>query len=183
MFTVKRAFFQWFLIVVFLAVGGYYAFLMGFISKLLLDETHISLVILAYAVFTILQLGLVSWRLDYTKPHDTHRSLMWSTEAISNLPLFGIFGTVVGFITQSETLASGAAGLGPLGTSLFASLFGIGGALVVRFMRFNVKYNLSLIQDENSLRDYNNIEKQMTSSKNILKPKVDEQPLHNPVIS
>jgi hypothetical protein len=156
MFYIRKTFFLWFLYISLIFVGIVFLYYQGFASKLLVDKTYISWFILAVAFYTIFQLGFVSWQVDtllerskkstlFIKEELTigldniYNSLEWSSEMVSTLPLLGIIGTVVGFVMQADILLSGTAGLGPLGTSLFSTLFGVGGAVVIRLIRFNIQ--------------------------------------------
>lgn len=150
----KPTFFRWFLLMIFLAVTSFYGLIDGFFKSLyVLEVSHISFLIIFLTLGTLLHVGWVCWNLKTTSLTFSQSRLMWLNEMISISPLLGIMGTVVGFVLQANTLVSGSAGLAPLTTSFFATMFGVGAAIVLRVTRAIARDGMHQLQRQKEASD------------------------------
>ncbi len=121
-----------------LAIGAiaWFAYIHGvFVTVWTNDESMMTSVICMLFLLTAAWLGWQAWRIDAADPSFGHL-------AERLLPMLGLFGTAFGLSLQAKALVGGAAGFGPLATSLYCTACGVLAAALVAIMTFNLEVGM-----------------------------------------
>jgi hypothetical protein len=144
----KVTFLQWFLGMLALFAGLFYATAVGFTGHVWsADESHVTAVIVAVTFLCLLRLGYISWILGEDNHNEVRLKARWPLVSIIAFPLLGVIGTTIGFSMQADAIVTGGgAGVSPLSTSLFTVMFGAGACIIVLAAWYNVKHGVDTIR-------------------------------------
>ena len=154
-FVRKRlTFFNWVLLVVALALGIIYATWLHLPQNIFAAELppHMSIIISALILISVLHMGKLSWELDETTVED----MAWRASFDWWLPMgilfCGIVGTTAGIYFQGHAMIENAS-FEALATSVQPTMFAAGGAFGISFLLdVNLMYGIGKVR---SLRDAN----------------------------
>ena len=127
----RKCFMQYFAVVLALAIGSFFGWVYG-VPQLIWasDQSHMTSVILVFFVISVGWLGVRSWDENQTP---------WGWHAANVSMMMGMLGTIVGISLQAKAVSQGLGGLSILGTSLFPTMVGIGSAIILSTLAYNLQ--------------------------------------------
>ena len=150
----RLTFLSHFIISLAIAAGAWFAWRAGVFSIVWAnDQSHVTSLIAALFVVTVIELGRQAWLLEGWHYEDrlngrryrveNPSSSGWGHQAKEWSVMMGLLGTTIGLSLQATALAqNGTASLGALSTSLFSTGTGVVSALLIGVMTYSLEMGI-----------------------------------------
>jgi hypothetical protein len=144
----KVPFLNWFLLMLSVAVGLFYAWKVGFLGPMIVvDHTHITWLIAGVVLLTSIWIGLLTWRLEDQTVDHIHLHSLWHQAYVTAFLIFlGISGSTLGFWMQATSLTTGTASLQAFGTGILPTFCAALGSAFIILQSFNLHMGVDMLR-------------------------------------